>query len=34
MNLAKEAYISNPKILVEKSKNQNDEIIEPGVKLV
>ncbi|MHA1990696.1 MAG: RNase P subunit p30 family protein [Candidatus Hodarchaeales archaeon] len=34
MNLAKEAYISNPKILVEKSKNQNNESIEPGVKLV
>lgn len=34
INLAKKAYISNPKILVEKTRNQNDEIIEPGVKLV
>jgi RNase P/RNase MRP subunit p30 len=34
MNLAKEAYISNPKILVEKTRNHKDEIIEPGVKLV
>jgi len=34
MNLAKEAYISNPKILVEKTKKQNNEKIEPGVKLV
>jgi len=34
VNLAKNAYISNPKILIEKSMNQNDEIIEPGVKLV
>ena len=34
VNLAKKAYISNPKILVEKTRNKNDEIIEPGVKLV
>ncbi|MHA2282327.1 MAG: RNase P subunit p30 family protein [Promethearchaeota archaeon] len=34
MNLAKKAYISNPRILVEKTRNQSDEIFEPGVKLV
>ncbi len=34
MNLAKKAYISNPKILVEKTRNQNVGLIEPGVKLV
>jgi len=34
INLAKKMYISNPKTLVEKTRHQNDEIIEPGVKLV
>ncbi len=33
-NLVKKAYITNPKILVEKTEDQNDKIIEPGVKLV
>ncbi|MBY8983812.1 MAG: hypothetical protein KGD65_01970 [Candidatus Lokiarchaeota archaeon] len=34
MNLAKRAYIINPQILIKKSKDQNDAIIEPGVKLI
>jgi RNase P/RNase MRP subunit p30 len=34
MNLAKEAFISNPKTLVEKVRNHHDKIIEPGVKLI
>ncbi len=34
INSAKKAFITNPKILVEKTRNQNDEIIESGVKLV
>jgi RNase P/RNase MRP subunit p30 len=34
MNLAKKAYILNPKILIKKGKVQNDELIESGVKLV
>ncbi|MHA2036459.1 MAG: RNase P subunit p30 family protein [Promethearchaeota archaeon] len=34
LNLARKAYIKNPKILVEKTRKNYDGIIEPGVKLV
>ncbi|MFW9896777.1 MAG: RNase P subunit p30 family protein [Candidatus Thorarchaeota archaeon] len=34
LNMAREAFISNPKTLVEKVRNHHDKIIEPGVKLI
>lgn len=34
LNMAKEAFISNPKNLVEKVRNHHDKTIEPGVKLI